>query len=77
MLENVWPGAVFRCFCRGSRIRVEIVKRKPDLMLVLLAVFGVSMVITLILPISATRSVAAPASPLQAGLLAETEVRFR
>jgi hypothetical protein len=58
-------------------MRVVTVKRKPDLMLVLLAVFGVSMVVTLMLPISATRSVAEPASPLQAGLLAETEVRFR
>jgi hypothetical protein len=54
-----------------------IVKRKPDLMLVLLAVFGISMVVTLVLPISATRSVAAPASPLQAGLLAKSEVVFR
>ena len=73
----MWPGAVAWCFYRTYRIRVETVKKKPDLMLVLLAVFGISMVITLMLPTSATRSVAAPASPLQAGLLAETEVRFR
>ena len=46
-------------------------------MVVLLAVFGISMMVTLLLPASATRSVAEPASPLQAGLVAETEVTFR
>ena len=48
-------------------------KRKPDLMLVLLAVFGLGVVITLIAPMSSTRSVAEPASPLQAGVITQDE----
>jgi hypothetical protein len=44
-------------------------KRKPDLMLVLMAVFGMGVAITLILPMAANDTVAAPASELQAGVL--------
>lgn len=44
-------------------------KRKPDLMLILMAVFGMGVVITLMLPMAATDSVAAPASELQAGVI--------
>ena len=44
-------------------------KSKPDLMLILLAVFGMGMVVTLMLPMAASDTVAAPASELQAGVL--------
>jgi hypothetical protein len=49
----------------------KIVKRKPDLILVLLAVFGLGVVLTLLMPISASHSVAEPASALQAGVIAQ------
>jgi hypothetical protein len=52
----------------------KIVKRKPDLMLVLLAVFGLGVVITLSLPMSSSRSVAEPVSALQAGVIAHPEL---
>lgn len=45
------------------------VKRKPDLMLVLMAVFGVGVLLTLLLPMAANDTVAAPASELQAGVI--------
>jgi len=45
------------------------VERKPDLMLVLMAVFGLGLVITLMLPMAANDTVAAPASELQAGVI--------
>lgn len=44
-------------------------KRKPDLMLILMAVFGMGVVVTLMLPMAASDSVAAPASELQAGVI--------
>ncbi|WP_157516112.1 hypothetical protein [Pseudohalioglobus lutimaris] len=44
-------------------------KRKPDLMVVLMAVFGISVVVTLMLPMAANDTVAAPASGLQAGVI--------
>ncbi len=44
-------------------------KRKPDVLLVLLALFGLGVVATLLLPVSASDSVAAPASALQAGVI--------
>ncbi len=46
-----------------------VVKTKPDLMVILLAVFGVGVVVTLMLPMAASDSVAAPASELQAGVI--------
>jgi hypothetical protein len=45
------------------------VKRKPDLMLILMAVFGLGVVVTLLVPVSSSRSVAEPASDLQAGVI--------
>lgn len=45
------------------------VETKPDLMLILLAAFGVGVLITLLLPMAASDTVAAPASELQAGVL--------
>lgn len=44
-------------------------KRKPDLMLILMAVFGMGVVVTLMLPMAANNTVAAPASELQAGVI--------
>ncbi len=44
-------------------------KTKPDLMLILLAVFGMGVVVTLMLPMAASDTVAAPASELQAGVI--------
>lgn len=46
-------------------------ERKPDLMLVLMAVFGFGLVISLMLPMAANDTVAAPASELQAGVIIE------
>lgn len=45
------------------------VRTKPDLMVILLAVFGVGVLVTLLLPMAASDSVAAPASELQAGVI--------
>jgi hypothetical protein len=44
-------------------------KKTPDTMLVLLAVFGIGLVVTLLLPAASSDTVAAPASPLQAGVI--------
>ncbi len=46
-------------------------ERKPDLMLVLMAVFGFGLVVSLMLPMAANDTVAAPASELQAGVIIE------
>ncbi|WP_154662953.1 hypothetical protein [Congregibacter litoralis] len=46
-------------------------KQRPDMLLVLTAVFGLGVVITLMPPVSANSSVAAPPSPLQAGVILE------
>ncbi|MFN2328258.1 MAG: hypothetical protein ABR612_05030 [Chromatocurvus sp.] len=43
--------------------------RRPDTMLVLVAVFVVGMAATLLLPIASSETNAAPASPLQAGII--------
>jgi len=45
------------------------VKRKPDLLLILMAVFGMGVVVTLLMPMTSNDSVAAPASELQAGVI--------
>lgn len=45
------------------------VKRKPDLMVILMAVFGLGVVVTLMLPMAANNTVAEPASGLQAGVI--------
>jgi hypothetical protein len=45
------------------------VKRKPDLLLILMAAFGVGVLVTLMLPMAANNTVAAPASELQAGVI--------
>ncbi len=44
-------------------------KSKPDFILVLIAAFGIGVLVTMLLPLSATDTVAAPASELQAGLI--------
>jgi len=45
------------------------VKSKPDLLLILLAAFGIGVLVTLLMPLSANNTVAAPASELQAGVI--------
>ena len=47
----------------------KIVKRKPDLLLIIMAVFGMGVVVTLLMPMTSNESVAAPASELQAGVI--------
>lgn len=44
-------------------------KQQPDLLLVLMAVFGVGMLVTLLLPMAVNHSVAAPPSELHAGVI--------
>ena len=44
-------------------------KQKPDLVLVLTAVFAIGVVLTLLVPLAANHSVADPAFPLQAGVI--------
>jgi len=46
-----------------------VVKKKPDLIVVLLAVFGLGVALTLLVPMSASRSVAEPISALHAGVI--------
>ena len=46
-------------------------KRRPDMVLILAAAFGMGVLITLLMPMSAGDTIAAPASPLQAGLIAD------
>jgi hypothetical protein len=50
------------------------VKKKPDLLVVLLAVFGLGVVVTLLMPMSSSHSVAEPASALQAGVFSADQV---
>jgi len=45
------------------------VKRKPDFVLVLMLAFGLGVVVTLLTPMAANDTVAAPASELQAGVI--------
>jgi hypothetical protein len=47
----------------------NLVKRKPDFLLILMAAFGVGVLLTLLLPMAANNTVAAPASELQAGVI--------
>ncbi|MDH3993841.1 MAG: hypothetical protein OEV47_13065 [Gammaproteobacteria bacterium] len=44
-------------------------KRKPDFLLVLMVAFGVAVAVTLMMPMAANDTVAAPASELQAGVI--------
>jgi hypothetical protein len=48
---------------------VEDVKRSPDMLLVLAASFALGLLLTLVLPAASGPTVAAPASPLQAGVI--------
>ena len=47
------------------------VKRRPDMILILAAAFGMGVLITLLMPMSAGDTLAAPPSPLQAGLISD------
>ncbi|QIB65486.1 hypothetical protein [Kineobactrum salinum] len=44
-------------------------KNKPDFVLVLMVAFGVGVLVTLLLPMAANDTAAAPASELQAGVI--------
>jgi len=65
LTEALRPGIKSTNFKESGKT----LKRKPDLMLILMAVFGMGVVVTLMLPMAATDSVAAPASELQAGVI--------
>ena len=43
--------------------------KKPDLLFILMVVFGLGVALTLLLPFAASDTVAAPASELQAGVI--------
>lgn len=60
--------------CKRIQGAWKKVKKKPDLLMVLLAVFGLGVAITLLMPASSSRSVAEPASALQAGVFSADEV---
>jgi hypothetical protein len=57
--------------CRTTRApkRDKKVTRKPDLLFILLVAFGIGVIVTLLLPLAANDTVAAPASELQAGII--------
>ena len=48
-------------------------KRKPDFIMVLMALFGLGVVLTLLMPIGASHSVAKPVSASQAGIFSQLE----
>lgn len=52
-----------------QRSERKLLKRKPDLVLVLAAAFALGVLLTLLLPLAANDSVAGPASELQAGVI--------
>ncbi len=47
-------------------------KRKPDFLLLVMAAFGLGVLITLLVPMTANDTVAAPASALQAGVILDS-----
>ena len=49
--------------------RYKKVKRKPDFLLVLMVAFGMGVAVTLMMPMTSSDTVAAPASALQAGVI--------
>ena len=50
-------------------------KNKPDMLVILLAVFGLGVVLTLMMPMTSSRTVAGPASALQAGVFTAEEIQ--
>jgi hypothetical protein len=50
-------------------VRETVVKRKPDLLWILITAFGVGVLLTVLVPMAANNTVAAPASELQAGVI--------
>jgi hypothetical protein len=64
--------AIVNKFKNATQQRKETglaVKKRPDMLLVLTAAFGLGVLLTLMLPMSSGSTVAAPASPLQAGVV--------
>lgn len=52
------------------------VKRKPDLLFILITSFSVGVLLTVLAPMAATITVAAPASELHAGVFIQDQVSF-
>lgn len=50
-------------------------KNKPDMLVILLAAFGLGVALTLLIPISSSRTVAEPVSALQAGVFTAEELQ--
>lgn len=50
-------------------------KKQPDLLVILLAAFGLGVALTLLVPMSSSRTVAEPVSALQAGVFTADEIR--
>jgi hypothetical protein len=63
-----WAG-FFQARSPPARSERKTLKRKPDLLLVLIAVFGLGVIVSLLAPMTSNDSVAAPASELQAGVI--------
>ena len=56
---------------RRPRVRETKLKRKPDPVLILLLAFGVGVLATLMLPLAANDTAAAPVPELHAGIILE------
>ena len=50
-------------------------KNKPDMLVILLAAFGLGVALTLLIPMSSSRTVAEPVSALQAGVFTAEELQ--
>ena len=50
-------------------------KNKPDMLVILLAAFGLGVALTLLIPMSSSRTVAEPVSALQAGVFTAEEIQ--
>ncbi|MFK8047369.1 MAG: hypothetical protein AB8B81_02925 [Halioglobus sp.] len=46
-------------------------KSKPDFLLIVMAVFGLGVVLTFVAPVTSSKTTAAPASELQAGVIVQ------
>ena len=62
-------GAMELCPYRSDRGERNLVKRNPDLVLILAAAFALGVLLTLLLPLASNDSVAGPVSELQAGVI--------
>ncbi len=56
-------------YYKKTQARDTKLMRKPDLLFIILIAFGVGVLVTLLLPLAANDTVAAPASELLAGVI--------